>query len=115
MYGSTTDDDEQEEKQYKRTIQECDLEMTFYSGLTYDKDALKEFCNGDELLEYWFENKLKDLNKPPRVIWNRYYRVDKTHKREVKGSGLGLSIVKEILDHYGYDYGAVHDCYRFCR
>ena len=38
------------------------------------------------------------------LIWNRYYRVDKTHQRSIIGTGLGLSIVKEILDHYGYAY-----------
>ena len=38
------------------------------------------------------------------LIWNRYYRVDKTHKRDIKGTGLGLSIVKEILDYYHYKY-----------
>ena len=31
-------------------------------------------------------------------IWERYYKVDKEHKRGVIGSGLGLSIVKSILD-----------------
>ena len=31
------------------------------------------------------------------LIWDRYYKVDKTHRRGVGGSGLGLSIVKEIL------------------
>lgn len=31
-------------------------------------------------------------------IWERYYRVDKVHKRAAVGSGLGLSIVKSIID-----------------
>ena len=38
-------------------------------------------------------------------IWNRYYKVDKTHKRAQMGSGLGLSIVKGILDMHGAKYG----------
>lgn len=39
-------------------------------------------------------------------IWERYYRVDKVHKRAHTGSGLGLSIVKTILDsHPGVEYG----------
>ncbi len=38
-------------------------------------------------------------------IWDRYYKVDKFHKRAEMGSGLGLSIVKSILElHHGY-YG----------
>ena len=31
-------------------------------------------------------------------IWDRYYKVDKEHKRSVIGTGLGLSIVKSILN-----------------
>ncbi len=38
-------------------------------------------------------------------IWDRYYKVDKTHKRSVVGTGLGLSIVKGILDAHDANYG----------
>ena len=39
------------------------------------------------------------------LIWDRYYKVDKFHKRAQMGSGLGLSIVKSIVElHNGY-YG----------
>ena len=39
-------------------------------------------------------------------IWNRYYKVDKPHKRAQVGTGLGLSIVKSVLDlHPGTSYG----------
>ena len=38
-------------------------------------------------------------------IWDRYYKVDKEHKRGVIGSGLGLSIVKSILDAHNAHYG----------
>ncbi|MDD5953284.1 MAG: HAMP domain-containing sensor histidine kinase [Oscillospiraceae bacterium] len=39
-------------------------------------------------------------------IWDRYYKVDKAHKRAQIGTGLGLSIVKSILDlHPGTTYG----------
>lgn len=39
-------------------------------------------------------------------IWNRYYRGKKPHKRAAVGTGLGLNIVRSILDGYGMDYGA---------
>ncbi len=38
-------------------------------------------------------------------IWQRYYKVDKIHRRSSSGSGLGLSIVREILDLHGARYG----------
>lgn len=38
-------------------------------------------------------------------IWNRYYRVDKTLSRPQSSSGLGLSIVKEILEAHHFTYG----------
>lgn len=38
-------------------------------------------------------------------IWDRYYKVDKVHKRAKIGTGLGLSIVKGILESHGATYG----------
>lgn len=38
-------------------------------------------------------------------IWERYYKVDKTHVRSKVGSGLGLSIVKTILELHHALYG----------
>ncbi len=42
-------------------------------------------------------------------IWDRYYKVserNKTHKRAKIGSGIGLSIVKNVLELHGFAYGA---------
>lgn len=39
-------------------------------------------------------------------IWDRYYKVDKRHKRAVTGTGLGLSIVKKIIELHDGSYGA---------
>lgn len=42
-------------------------------------------------------------------IWDRYYKVserNKTHKRAKMGSGIGLSIVKGVLEQHGFAYGA---------
>lgn len=38
-------------------------------------------------------------------IWDRYYKVDKTHKRATIGTGLGLSIVRSVLDLHDATYG----------
>ncbi len=40
-----------------------------------------------------------------REIWDRYYKIDRVHRRAMIGTGLGLSIVKGILDQHGSDYG----------
>ena len=39
------------------------------------------------------------------LIWDRYYKVDKTHRRAVVGTGLGLSIVKSVLEMHSAKYG----------
>lgn len=31
------------------------------------------------------------------LVWDRYYKIDKVHKRAILGTGLGLSIVKHVL------------------
>jgi signal transduction histidine kinase len=42
-------------------------------------------------------------------IWDRYYKSGKAHKRAVTGSGLGLSIVKKIIDIHGGKYGVMSE------
>ena len=39
-------------------------------------------------------------------IWDRYYKTSSNHVRPTRGSGLGLSIVKEILELHEAKYGA---------
>lgn len=40
-------------------------------------------------------------------IWDRYYKIDKVHKRATVGSGLGLSIVKGVLEAHDARYGVI--------
>jgi len=42
-------------------------------------------------------------------IWDRYYKSGKAHKRAVTGSGLGLSIVKKLIDIHGAQYGVISE------
>ena len=38
-------------------------------------------------------------------IWDKFYKVDKAHTREYGGNGLGLSIVKAIMESFRQPYG----------
>ena len=38
-------------------------------------------------------------------IWVKFYKVDKARTREYGGSGIGLSIVKAIMDSHHKEYG----------
>lgn len=38
-------------------------------------------------------------------IWDRYYKVDKNHRRAIQGSGIGLSIVQNLLKLHNAKYG----------
>lgn len=42
-------------------------------------------------------------------IWDRYYKIDKVHRRAQVGSGLGLSIVKSVLEAHGASYGVTSE------
>jgi signal transduction histidine kinase len=41
-------------------------------------------------------------------IWEKFYKVDKARTREYGGSGVGLSIVKAIMDSMNQEYGAIN-------
>ena len=38
-------------------------------------------------------------------IWEKFYKVDKAHTREYGGNGIGLSIVKAIMESFHQEYG----------
>lgn len=62
---------------------------------TQDKKAhVSVFNTGQPIPEEDIEN-----------IWNKFYKVDKAHTREYGGSGIGLSIVKAIMDSHHQKYG----------
>jgi len=48
------------------------------------------------------------VNEDLEQIFNPFYRVEKSRSRNTGGSGLGLYIVKTILDHHGMNYQMVN-------
>ena len=41
-------------------------------------------------------------------IWGRFYKVDASRNRDDGGSGIGLALVKAIMNNYQSDYGVVN-------
>ena len=41
-------------------------------------------------------------------IWEKFYKVDKARTREYGGSGVGLSIVKAIMESMDRKYGVIN-------
>ena len=46
----------------------------------------------------------ENINK----IWNRFYKEDTSRNRENGGTGIGLSLVKAIMDNYENKYGVIN-------
>jgi two-component system, OmpR family, sensor histidine kinase ArlS len=42
-------------------------------------------------------------------IWDRYYKIDKHHHRNIAGTGLGLSIASAILKSHGCSFGVLSE------
>ena len=40
-----------------------------------------------------------------QYIWDRYYRIEKQHQTPIVGTGIGLSIVKSVLELHNAVYG----------
>lgn len=65
------------------------------------RQSVKENTVRVEVIDHGEGIKQSDLP----YIWERYYKVDKKHKRPIMGTGLGLSIVKKIIEMHGGKYG----------
>lgn len=58
--------------------------------------------------------KIKNYGKPIKkeeipLVWNRYYTKEKNHKRNTIGTGIGLSIVKDVFEMHDIKYGVESD------
>lgn len=60
-----------------------------------NKVRVKVYNTGEQISE-------EDLTR----IWKRFYKIDSSRNREKGGSGIGLSLVKAIMNNYQNDFGA---------
>lgn len=115
-------------KQKDVTVKISDYPPTFVWGdefkveevlQNYYSNALNH-VDGEKIIEI----KLTDVENRVRVsvfntgepipedsmehIWEKFYKVDKARTREYGGSGVGLSIVKAIMDGMHQNYGAIN-------
>ncbi len=65
------------------------------------KVTKEDSCYLVEVIDTGKGIKSEDIPK----IWEKYYKNDKNHERNIVSTGLGLSIVKEILDKHNFEYG----------
>lgn len=75
-----------------------------YGGSDKIVTVLQKLYNGFVRVEIIDNGEGIPEDKLP-YIWDRYYKLDKAHKRNAVGTGLGLSIVKSILALHGAWYG----------
>jgi signal transduction histidine kinase len=87
--------------------------------MNYFSNAVNH-CNGKKVIDIHFEEKqncvrvvvfntgspIPEESLPH--LWEKFYKVDKARTREYGGSGVGLSIVKAIMDQMHQDYGVIN-------
>lgn len=87
--------------------------------INYFSNAVNH-CEGEKVIDIHFEEKQNCVRVvvfntgspiPEESIphlWEKFYKVDKARTRQYGGSGVGLSIVKAIMDQMHQDYGVIN-------
>lgn len=68
---------------------------------------IRLWSEGDEkyiCVHVWNEGEAIPQEEMPK-IWEKFYKLDKAHTRTGDGTGIGLSIVKAIMEAHGGQYG----------
>ncbi len=75
------------------------------------------YCSKDKIIKIFIDKKedtvrINIFNTGENIkeediehIWDKFYKADKARSRDYGGSGIGLSIVKAIMQSYNMDYG----------
>ncbi|WP_127836903.1 sensor histidine kinase [Clostridium prolinivorans] len=63
----------------------------------------------DDFITIEIENTGSHINEEEiDKIWDQFYKIDKSRNRKIGGTGIGLSIVKNILLHHNYPFGVLN-------
>ena len=72
----------------------------------YDKKIeIKTIQQGDHICTSVFNTGDPIPEEDLEKIWTKFYKVDKARTREYGGNGIGLSIVKAVMDAHNQRYG----------
>lgn len=89
---------------FTNALKHCDeidgkkeIEIKIEKNKTNDKIRFSIFNTGENIAE-------EDIER----IWGRFYKVDTSRNRENGGSGIGLALVKAIMNNYQNDYGVIN-------
>lgn len=73
-----------------------------------DKRVIVNIINDKDNFKVEVQDTGKGVNsKDKEFIFDRYYKEEKNHTRNIVGTGLGLNIVKQILEMHNYEYGFI--------
>jgi len=89
---------------FTNAIKHCDIregkkeiEVIIQNVEEKDKIRVSVFNTGENIEK-------EDLER----IWGRFYKIDSSRNREKSGSGIGLALVKAIMNNYQNQYGVIN-------
>ena len=74
-----------------------------------NKEISVGFEKKENVVRIWVHNTGEIIPKEciPK-LWDKFYKVDKARTREYGGNGIGLSIVKAIMESHNKPYGVIN-------
>lgn len=66
-------------------------------------------------IEFYIHNECTPFTEEElEKVWERFYKIDASHNRDIEGSGIGLTIVKSILEGHKAKYGVYNTSKGVC-